>query len=145
MKIRLVDASLQRTWDILMEMRLACFPWEDSYNERHGDWWIAYDPMPVAFAAMQASVRTEGTGYLNLAGVLPHARGKGWQRRLLRVREREALRKGWTVLVTDTRPSNPHSMNNLIACGFRPYAPSFPWSEHKEWVYWRKFIVKGVA
>jgi GNAT superfamily N-acetyltransferase len=140
MKIRLVDATLSRIQETIQAMRKECFPWEDSYNEWHGDWWIIYDPMPVAFAGLQPSVRTEGAGYLNLAGVLPHARGKGYQRKLIRVREREARKKGWVLLLTDTRPNNAHSMNNLIACGFRPFCPTVRWSPHKEWVYWRKIL-----
>jgi GNAT superfamily N-acetyltransferase len=141
MKIRLVDASLQRTRDIIRAMKQECFPWEDDdWNEWHGDWWLAYDPMPVAFAGLQASVRIEGAGYLCLAGVLGHARGKGLQRKLIRVREREARNKGWTLLITDTRPTNAFSANNLIACGFRAFQPKVAWAPHKEWCYWRKFL-----
>ena len=145
MRIKLVDTSLQRIQDTILAIKKECFPWEDGWREWHGDWWLAYDPMPVAFCGLQASIRQEGVGYLALAGVCAHARGKGLQRRMIRLREREALKKGWTMLITDTRPTNAPSMNNLIKCGFRPYTPAFPWSEHKEWVYWRKFIVRGVA
>lgn len=146
MKIRLVDTSLRRVADDIQRMHTDCFPKLPSYNELHGDWWIAYDPMPVAFAGLQASVRTEGAGYLCRAGVLAHARGRGLQRRLIKVRVREAQAKGWVQLFSDTDPVNAHSMNNLIECGFRAFRPSAMWSSRgAEWCYWRKFISKGMA
>jgi GNAT superfamily N-acetyltransferase len=145
-KIKLVDASLPRVAEAIQRMHSECFPTLDLYKELHGDWWIVYDPMPVAFAGLQASVRTEGAGYLCRAGVLPTARGKGLQRKLVRVREKEAKAKGWVVLFSDTDPINAHSMNNLINCGFRAFRPSVYWSSKgANWCYWRKFISKGMA
>lgn len=146
MKIRLVDTSLSRVADDIQRMHTECFPKLPPYNELHGDWWIAYDPMPVAFAGLQASVRTEGAGYLCRAGVLAHARGRGLQRKLIKVRVREAQAKGWVQLFSDTDPVNAHSMNNLIECGFRAFRPSVMWSScGAEWCYWRKLISKGMA
>jgi GNAT superfamily N-acetyltransferase len=146
MKIRMVDTSISRVAADIQRMHRECFPKMPEYNELHGDWWIAYDPMPVAFAGLQASVRTEGAGYLCRAGVLSHARGKGLQRKLVRVREAEAKKKGWVVLFSDTDPINAHSMNNLINCGFRAFRPTVMWSSHgANWCYWRKFISKGMA
>lgn len=146
MRIKLVDTSIDRVANKIREMHKECFPKLPEYNELHGDWWIAYDPMPVAFVGLQASVRTEGAGYLCRAGVLPHARGKGLQRKLVRVREKEAKRKGWVVLFSDTDPVNSASQHNLIECGFRPFRPTVMWATHgADWVYWRKFISKGMA
>jgi GNAT superfamily N-acetyltransferase len=146
MKIKMVDASLSRVAETIQRMHAECFPKLDKYTELHGDWWIAYDPMPVAFAGLQASVRTEGAGYLCRAGVLPHGRGKGYQRKLIKTREREALSKGWVQLFSDTDPVNAHSMNNLINCGFRAFRPTVMWSSKgADWVYWRKVISRGVA
>jgi hypothetical protein len=65
-------------------------------------------------------------GYLKRAGVrLPH-RGKGLQRRFVRVREMLARKLCLHCLVTDTS-DNPSSANNLIACGYRIYRPNEPW------------------
>ncbi len=142
----MVDTSLSRVADTIQRMHTECFPKLPHYNELHGDWWIVYDPMPVAFAGLQASVRTDGAGYLCRAGVLPHARGKGLQRKLIRVRESEARKKGWVVLLSDTDPVNAYSMNSLINCGFQAFRPNIMWSSHgADWVYWRKIISKGMG
>ena len=75
---------------------------------------------------------------------MPEGRGNGLQKRLIRVREKEAKRKRWLTLFSDTAPMNAHSMNNLIECGYRAFVPSQPWSG-SEWVYLRKIIDEGVA
>jgi len=129
----------------ILKMHEACFPDLD-FQQLHGDWWIAYDPnkVPVAFAGLWPSVRTPGAGYLCRAGVMPQGRGKGLQRRLIKVREREARRKRWVALFSDSRPGNAHSLNNLFACGFRAFVPSTPWCG-EEWTYVCKVIDQGVA
>jgi GNAT superfamily N-acetyltransferase len=148
MKIRMVDTSIESVAAKIRDMDAECFPQLKHLGpiEVHGDWWIVYDPMPVAYAGLWPSVRTPGGGYLCRAAVLPHARGRGLQKKLIRVREREALKKEWVVLFSDTDPVNAQSMNNLINCGFRAFRPSQPWASHVEdWVYWRKIIRPGVA
>jgi GNAT superfamily N-acetyltransferase len=148
MKIKMVDASLRAVAAKIREMDLLCFPELVHLGpiELHGDWWIAYDPTPVAYAGLWPSIRTPGAGYLCRAGVLPQARGKGLQRKLIKAREREALKKEWVALFSDTDPVNSRSMNNLIACGFESFRPPQPWASHGEdWCYWRKIIRPGVA
>jgi GNAT superfamily N-acetyltransferase len=81
-----------------------------------------------------------GTGYLCRAGVLESHRGRGLQKRLIRVRERKARKLGWTHVVTDTY-ENPASANSLIKCGFRSYLPRNPWGA-KGVAYWIKRLRK---
>lgn len=125
-------------------MHEECFPGY-AVPPFHGDWWLAQEgDVLKGFAGLWPSVRVEGAGYLCRAGVLPGARGAGLQRKLIRTREREARRKGWVALFSDTDPRNAHSMSNLIACGYRPFRPSEPWCGDP-WVYWRKVLDEGVA
>lgn len=140
-----VDTSHAEVSATILRMHEECFP-DLEFQQLHGDWWVAYDhsKTPVAFAGLWPSLSTPGAGYLCRAGVLPAGRGHGLQRRLIRVREREARRKRWVALITDVDPENPHSMNNLFACGFRAFRPSNPWCGD-EWVYLRKIIDEGVA
>lgn len=139
-----VDTSVRAIANQLESMHLACFP-ELPVTQMHGDWWFAMAAgEPVAFAGLWPSVRTQGAGFLCRAGVMPAARGKGLQRRLIKVREKEAKRKGWTVVLSDADSANPTSLNNLYACGYRAYVPSKQWDGYG-FVYVRKIIDKGVA
>jgi GNAT superfamily N-acetyltransferase len=144
-RIKKVDTSHADVRDAIIAMHAQCFP-DLPFQQLHGDWWIAYGPagVPVGFAGLWPSLTVPGAGYLCRAGVLSAARGQGLQRRLIKVREREAKKKGWVALLSDTDPKNPHSMNNLIACGFRAFRPGDRWCG-EEWVYWRKVLDEGVA
>lgn len=140
-----VDTSHADVSAAILGMHATCFP-DLEFQELHGSWWIAYDDKksPVAFAGLWPSVRTPGAGYLCRAGVLPSARGVGLQRRLIRVREREARLKKWVMTLSDVDPTNHRSMNNLFECGYRAFRPEHPWCGD-EWVYVRKILTEGVA
>lgn len=141
---RIVKVDPEQYGPLIHDMHRVCFP-DFILPPLHGDWWLAKDGDVLhGFAGLWPSVRVEGAGYLCRAGVLPAARGRGLQRKLIRVRERAAKKKGWTALFSDTDPSNAHSMNNLIACGYRAFRPSEPWSG-EQWCYWRKILDDGVA
>ena len=100
-------------------------------------WWLVYaDNVAVSFAGMQRAVRHFNAGYLVRSGVIHDHRGNGLQRRLLRVRETAARKRGWETLVTDTTGSVASS-NNLIAAGYRIYEPEWPWA-FTNTIYWRK-------
>lgn len=108
------------------------------YVPQPGHWWIAFDgKTAAAFAGIRASSRDAGYGYLCLAGVLPEYRGLGLQQRLIKTRCRKAKSLGWTHVVTEVISDNPHSMANLIRCGFKPYTPTVLWGDPAA-VYWRK-------
>jgi GNAT superfamily N-acetyltransferase len=74
--------------------------------------------------------------YLCRSGVIPKARGKGLQRKLISVRLRFARARCMTWAISDTF-HNPASANNLIRCGFSMYEPSQPWGA-KGTLYWRR-------
>lgn len=135
MKIQRVDGV--RHAEVLRELQRAALPEDKPVPTRStGWWWLAFDgDTPVAFAGLAPSSQWQDTGYLCRAGVLESHRGKGLQKRLIQVRAAHARRLGWQWLVTDTR-RNPASANSLIACGFRMYEPSNPWS-FRDAVYWR--------
>lgn len=123
---------------LLIRMQRECLPGDSPLHPIIGFWWIAYteDGQPAAFASMKPSMRWQETGYLSRSGVLEQHRGRGLQKRLIRVRIRKARQLGWQWLLSDTS-DNPQSANSLIACGFRMYAPSQPYGL-KTSIYWRK-------
>lgn len=147
-RFRIIEADKSHTWvrETYTDMHRVCFPEADDQLPV-GDLWFAWETdvdMPVAFASLWPSQRVDGAGYLARAGVLPAARGCGLQKRLIRVREKEAKLKGWHVMFSDVDPSNAQSMNNLFACGYRAFVPSDPW-QGRPWVYVKKIIDTGVG
>ena len=105
-----------------------------------GHWWLVFSKdAPVGFAGMKETTHG-GAGYLCRAGVLRAHRGHGLQRKLIRVRERQAVANGWTQCCSDTS-DNPISANNLIACGYRIFNPAKPWG-FRHTIYWRRTLTK---
>lgn len=106
-----------------------------------GQWWIAYEPgkdmkQLAGFCAVCPSAQFKDTAYLLRVGVMPAYRGKGLQKRFIRLRARWAREQGFSWLVTDTT-NNPASSNSLISEGFKLYEPTRPWSFDNA-LYWRK-------
>lgn len=119
-------------------MQISCFKYivADPSKEEIVWWIIYYEAEPVGFASISPSRTYPNIGvYLSSAGVLNSHRGKGLQKRLIRVRLRYArtLGKKWAISET---VENPVSANNLITCGFRSFQPENPWS-YRNAHYWR--------
>ena len=137
LKISRVDGSQETQAALLRWLQLEILPGDVPLATDVGYWWIAYlDDQPIAFCAMRRSAQWCDTAYLCRAGVMKRARGKGLQKRLIRVRERHAKRIKMNWLISDTY-QNPESANSLIACGFKMFTPSKPWGA-EETCYWRK-------
>ena len=133
-RANLKNAEAQNTLSALQEL---CLPYDKPHITNAGWWWIATDEKnePIGFAGLVASTRWADTGYLCRAGVIPTARGKGLQKRLIRARLRQACCVGYRWVITDTY-ENPASSNSLIACGFKLFEPSVPWGANGT-LYWR--------
>jgi GNAT superfamily N-acetyltransferase len=69
----------------------------------------------------------EKTAFLSRAGLLPHARGKGLQRRMLQIRQRWARDEGFTRITTYVALDNVPSARNLVKSGFTIYRPVGLW------------------
>jgi GNAT superfamily N-acetyltransferase len=102
--------------------------------------WIArVEGKPVAFGAMRAceAEANKGLVLFTRAGVLPVWRGKGIQKRLIRLRVRKAKSLGYETAVAYVMGMNCASSNALIGCGFRLYHPSDLYAGYRA-VYLRK-------
>lgn len=140
-ELKAVNGSDPAMRKLLYVLQLEILPGDKPTSTEEGWWWILYDGLkPIGFAGTCASTQWAGTGYLCRAGVLYEYRGKGLQKRLIRVREKKARQLGWTHLVTDTY-ENPPSANNLIKCGYKTYHPRNPWGG-KGVIYWIKRLKK---
>lgn len=90
-------------------------------------WWVVYwGKMPVAYCGMDISWTSS---YLCRAGVLKAARGKGLQKRLIRVRERMARKLGFKRMTTYTHKTNKYSLANLTSLGYKKFKPTKPWGD----------------
>lgn len=122
---------------LLLDLQLTILPSDKPTTTSVGWWWIVYDgDKPIGFAGMYRSNRWRDAGYLCRSGVLPAYRGRGLQKRLIRLRERKGRAIGLAWLISDTY-ENPPSANSLIACGYRTYQPVEPWGAEGV-TYWRK-------
>jgi GNAT superfamily N-acetyltransferase len=122
-------------------LQALCFPYDVACEYRPADlWWIVYDAgHPVAFCCTRPTTADPAWWYLARAGVLPAARGKGIQKRMLRTREHAARKAGALVMVTDCTNDNYASANSLMGCGYRLYNPAYRWGLPNS-LYWRKAL-----
>ena len=135
--VRKVDGSLETQAALLHWLQLETLSGDTPLTTNVGWWWILYqDDRPIGFCSLRRSAQWGDTGYLCRAGILVKYRGKGLQKRLIRVRERQAKRLKMNWLITDTY-NNPASANSIISCGFKMFTPSKPWGAD-ETCYWRK-------
>lgn len=142
-KFSQVDTEEDEVVEFLAELHQLTFgglaapvpDWENGY------WWLGWElrsAVPAAFCGLTQSTLGPRVGYLKRAGVIHGHYGNGLQRRMIRMRERKARSLGFISLVTDTT-ENHVSANNLIAEGYRLWAPEVLWAwEHS--LYWRKYL-----
>lgn len=101
------------------------------------DWWVILNRRGLIIAYC-GSIYRDRICIFNRAWVHKKFRGKGLQKRLIRLRLR-AARKRCYIAITYTIKQNYPSINNLIACGFQIYGPSYEYGG-KEMLYWRKLL-----
>ena len=137
LRIKRVDATQKKTIALLNWLQLEILPADSLDDVSVGQWWVVFfDGNPVGFCGIKRSSRWSDAGYLCRAGVLHQFRGKGIQKKLIRVRITQAKKNGWQWLISDTY-ENPASANNLIYSGFQMYIPSRTYGAEGT-CYWRK-------
>lgn len=143
-RISEVDGTDEEIVDTLKELHSEIFgdtaPQLTQADAERGFWWLAFEASQgrelAGFCGLTPTYADPTLGYLKRAGVLRAHRGQGLQRRFVRVREAKARRLGMRGIITDTS-DNPSSANNLIACGYRIYAPPEGWG-FRHTIYWSK-------
>jgi GNAT superfamily N-acetyltransferase len=142
--VRRADTTKPETITMLCYLQKKILPSDDIFMPTTGYWWFVNNDQgkAVGFAGMVRSIRWTDTGYLCRAGILDEYTGNGLQKRLIRVRIKQARKLGWNWIITDTT-NNPPSANSLINAGFKIYKPGCPWSTRTA-IYW-KYKVKPNA
>lgn len=101
------------------------FAWEKNVT------WVARLPSPetkeglelAAYITAHPLNKRQSVWFFSRVGVLPWARGRGLQRKLMQVMERHGRREGWREIVTYTVPANLWSTRNILEAGYRTYEP----------------------
>ena len=124
---------------LLTTLQKACLPSDRLYFPEDGVWWLMdHGSLHVGFACATPSLQHARGIYLSRSGLLPAYRGRGLQKRLIRVRLNWARKAGYKIAVSDTTDNHP-SANNLIACGFRLYTPPIEYGYSKT-LYWKRAL-----
>jgi len=111
---------------LILRLDAVCFPLDAPPVFAGARWFIGWEgETPAAHCAWKV-VEHDGVavGFHYRGGVMPAWRGHGLQRLMLRLREDEMRRDGLRKAVTYTDADGAASMRNLIAEGYRPYAPT---------------------
>jgi ribosomal protein S18 acetylase RimI-like enzyme len=111
---------------LIAEMDRVCFPIDTPAVFAGAEWLIGRDrDKPACYCAWK-TVDHDGipAGFHYRGGVLPDYRGRGLQRQMFQLREQAMRRQGLAKAVTYTDADGAASMRNLIAEGYRPYAPT---------------------
>ena len=111
---------------LIAQMDVVCFPIDTPASFAGANWFIGWDgDRPAAYCAWKPVEHDDATaGFHYRGGVLPDWRGHGLQREMFRLREAEMRERGIAKAVTYTDADGAASMRNLIAEGYRPYAPT---------------------
>lgn len=116
-----------KDYNLIHKLDRRFFPADDPVQLTGTTWWIVEDAQGVAGFAGMRPLKGESTGFLSRVGVSPRLRGKGVQRRLIRLREAQARREGLRWIITYTAPDNWPSIANLLKSGYQVYDPAWRW------------------
>jgi ribosomal protein S18 acetylase RimI-like enzyme len=111
---------------LVLRLDAVCFPLDAPPVFAGAHWFIGWDGETPAAHCAWKTVEQDGVpvGFHYRGGVMPEFRGRNLQRRMFRLREDEMRRQGLAKAVTYTDADGAASMRNLIAEGYRPYAPT---------------------
>jgi GNAT superfamily N-acetyltransferase len=108
-------------------------------NPEDGIYWIMRERAtsePVGFSGMRLLPSEAGVALRTRSGVSRACRGKGLQRRLIRVSQDYCRNNGIHTLLATTMCWNAASINNFIRCGFKTYDPQWRWMDEGN-IYWK--------
>lgn len=134
---------IQRTYDLelIEHLHRRIFPGVSLYGYRDTSvWWDVRNVAgePLGFCGVYPPPVDGDGGYLVRAGLLPGARGRGLQKRMISVRLAWMRRHNLRLAVTYTMCDNNASINSLIHCRFKVYDPQHPWAGTDVLYWWRR-------
>ena len=146
--MRVQELEAGEELDLIKRIDQVCFPHDapiDGFDDV--DWTILYDGVvPVAYCGWYVvDYNGQDAGFLYRSGVVIPYRGKGYQRRLIKIREAQMIIAGIDLAVSYTKSDNAAAMCNLIQENYKPYEPTTATSlvddydpDSNTFVHWRK-------
>jgi len=138
-----MNIQLRQTtdWFTIKSLHDDIFP-SDNFDEniKRNTAWLARNGKNVIGFCMSRPLSDDpGTLFLSRAGLISEARGKGLQRRMIKVRFAYAKKHGFKKVITYVHRDNIQSAVNLERCGFRLYAPAEEWAG-KNFLYFMRSV-----
>jgi GNAT superfamily N-acetyltransferase len=132
--------SSKRQFAAMKRLHKECFPdgspvW--AHDEKGCAFGLYEKGEMIAYAQGSPSPYYPHTVYLARVGVAELHRGHGMQKFLTSIVEDWARRNGLTRCVTDTANFSIASMRSLMAGGYKPFWPDYPWALTHS-LYWSK-------
>ena len=135
--------TLRKThdWFTIKALHDEIFPSDDFDEnvERNAAWLIRNHTAVIGFCMARPLSSDPATLFLSRAGLISKARGKGLQKRMIRVRVAYARKNGFKKVITYVHRDNIQSAVNLEKCRFRLYAPAEDWAG-KNFLYFMMVI-----
>lgn len=139
-----ISVRQTKDYDLIRQLRNEIFP-EDKKELPLDDndiCWILWMESgkymyPSGFAVLRPlSIDKEGGyAYMNMAGLVKSARGKGLHKKLINVRLNYCRRNNIKMVITYVVNDNLASANSLINKGFRLYEPEYAYAGKKGVIY----------
>jgi N-acetylglutamate synthase-like GNAT family acetyltransferase len=129
--------------EILDKLDKECFKYDPLYEKEDCYWWLLFDKnQPVGFAGLKI-IKEEKCAFLCRVGISEKYRGKGYQKRFIKIRERQCKKLGIYDIITYTYYKTLNSANSLISSGYKLYEPEKHWASlpRKETLYFKKTLL----
>lgn len=129
-----MNVVIKRTFDesLIKKLHKETFPADEFYESDKNIYWVAiakYSSKPDEYVGFAIVTEIDNSFvFLSRAGVVWKARGKGLQKRLIRVRTNYARKMGYKKAITYTSIDNISSLINLLRCKFLPYIPEYAYA-----------------
>lgn len=118
---------IRRTNDknLIVKLDSRIFPNDIFYEHENNHYWTVKKESKVIGFCMATVWEVNKALFLSRAGIIPSERGKGLQRRMIRVRENFARKNKIKDIITYVSKDNIPSFVNLIKSGYFVYEPQY--------------------
>ena len=105
-------------------------------DDRTVGWHVTKDDKSAGFCTMR--LLDDGIAFMDRGGILSEHRGNNLHRRLIKIRERYAKRKGYKTMITYVMADNYASLFTLIRQDYKMYSPEYAYAGVKGVIYLMK-------
>ena len=104
------------------------FPEDEFYEHKGNNYWLVKNEDGNYCGFCMATDIGSKMLFLSRVGVLKKYRGQGLHKRMIKIREAFAKRKGFNCILTYTTKDNYQSFAHLIKAGYKLYDPEYAYA-----------------